>query len=309
MEKLMMNEYTAIQARRRQTTNSRQSRLLELSPEYAAMMAEYQRLCGQAAAAISEGGYEAAKAEMENYASTMDDKLTKILSGLNLPADYLEPVYDCPICMDTGYVGGTERRLCSCARQRKNRKQSDLSHMPCFDEYDEGIFRDDEQKQRTGKLRDFLIKYAENFPDNDKPNLYINSKAGLGKTFLLGCTARMVGERGFGVNMLTAYELTNLFKGEHIEQQPCMGKLKSVDFLVIDDLGVEPIYKNISVEYLYILLNERNRRHKPTAISTNLPMNDLLEKYGERIMSRVMDKSIGSHFGLTGSDLRLNKRQ
>ena len=45
-------------------------------------------------------------------------KLTKdkqrLLNAAGLPADFLEPVFDCPDCRDTGYVDG---KKCHCSRQ------------------------------------------------------------------------------------------------------------------------------------------------------------------------------------------------
>lgn len=45
-------------------------------------------------------------------------KLTKdkqrLLNAAGLPADFLEPVFDCPDCRDTGYVDG---KKCHCFRQ------------------------------------------------------------------------------------------------------------------------------------------------------------------------------------------------
>ena len=43
---------------------------------------------------------------------TRDKK--ELLRKAGLPDDYLEPVYDCPDCHDTGYVDG---RKCHCFRQ------------------------------------------------------------------------------------------------------------------------------------------------------------------------------------------------
>ena len=42
------------------------------------------------------------------------------------------------------------------------------------------------------------------------------------------------------------------------------------DVLVIDDLGTENMFKNITQEYLLYLLNERQRLNKTTIFTTNL---------------------------------------
>lgn len=55
------------------------------------------------------------------------------------------------------------------------------------------------------------------------------------------------------------------------------------DLLIIDDLGTEPLYRNVSGEYLYTIINERKITKKHTLISTNLSLDDILNRYGERI--------------------------
>ena len=42
-----------------------------------------------------------------------NDKI-KLLCDAGLPSDYLEPIFDCPDCQDTGYVNGIK---CHCFRQ------------------------------------------------------------------------------------------------------------------------------------------------------------------------------------------------
>ena len=80
--------------------------------------------------------------------------------------------------------------------------------------------------------------------------------------------------------------------------------LIEVPLLLIDDLGTEPMMRNITVEYLFTLLNERaaNRRH--TVIATNLSPVELKERYGERVASRVLDRSACATLKFTGKDLR-----
>lgn len=305
----MSNEYATVLAGIRGIKTKKMEQLAAMSPEYASLRDQYNDLCKHAIdAAVSGDGYERAVQSMLSFAEDMRLRQADILHSLGLPDDYLQPEYACDKCMDTGYIGGYERRLCTCARARLIKRDSDLEHMPRFTDFDDAIFTDKNQLEKAKTIRDFLMSYCSDFPNNEKPNLFFNSPPGLGKTFLLGCTTRELFERGHNARMLTAYELTDLFKGEHIEQKPCMKKLKNTAFLVIDDLGVEPIYKNISREYLFILLNERIKLGRHTAVSSNLTVTQLQEKYGDRIMSRIMDKKMGMHFMLSGSDLRHSGR-
>ncbi len=63
------------------------------------------------------------------------------------------------------------------------------------------------------------------------------------------------------------------------------------DVLVIDDLGTESTLKNVTKEYLYTVINERWLHGKTTVITTNLTPAELMNRYGESIASRILDKN------------------
>ena len=74
--------------------------------------------------------------------------------------------------------------------------------------------------------------------------------------------------------------------------------------LLIDDLGSEPMVKNITREYLFTLINERIAAGKGTVIATNLSPDDLEEVYGERVRSRLTDQHRSIVLKFSGKDLR-----
>ena len=83
-----------------------------------------------------------------------------------------------------------------------------------------------------------------------------------------------------------------------------LSPLLDVDLLVIDDIGAEPQFKNVTCEYLYLVISERARYHKKTIITTNLKPLEFIDRYGERIYSRIFDKSKSILLNLKGEDLR-----
>ena len=62
--------------------------------------------------------------------------------------------------------------------------------------------------------------------------------------------------------------------------------------------------RNITVEYLFLLLNERAAAKRHTVIATNLTATQLQERYGERVSSRLLDRSVCGVVQLRGKDLR-----
>ena len=66
--------------------------------------------------------------------------------------------------------------------------------------------------------------------------------------------------------------------------------LFEVPLLIIDDIGTEPMTRNVTIEYFFDLINERTNASLNTMIVTNLPFHEIKDRYGDRIHSRLMDK-------------------
>ena len=69
----------------------------------------------------------------------------ELLRKAGLPDDYLEPVYDCPDCRDTGYVNG---RKCHCFRQ------AEIALL-----YQQSNLKEILEKENLGVDKAFLIVY------------------------------------------------------------------------------------------------------------------------------------------------------
>ena len=61
---------------------------------------------------------------------------------------------------------------------------------------------------------------------------------------------------------------------------------------------------NVSEEALFSLLNERLNARRATVVATNLSVSALQDRYGERVMSRLTDRSAAQPILLTGENLR-----
>ena len=80
---------------------------------------------------------------------------------------------------------------------------------------------------------------------------------------------------------------------------------KNSDLLIIDDLGTEFITSLSTVE-LFDIINCRILEKKSTIISTNLSIDELMEQYSERILSRLYGEYDMLKF--FGDDIRLTKK-
>lgn len=250
---------------------------------------------------------------------TAFSEYTKKIRGLNaqirellikhgLPGNYLEPIYNCPICEDKGfyYDDGVNAKRCKC---------NGTEGFGCtFDDFDLELFSKD--KAQGAKLSpyehmkstlEFAKGYCEAFPNNSKPNILFYGTSGLGKSFLAACMCSAIKERGFNAVKVNAFKLIDDFKAKHLDGVSYPADYYGCDFLVIDDIGTEPMYNNITIEYLFALINERIENRRPTLFVTNQSFDNCCARYDERLASRMFDRLTTTPIAFIGENLRLKK--
>ena len=250
----------------------------------------------------------------------MEDRNREIgdrLAACGYPRDYLAPVCRCPDCRDTGYVGDVIRRECACFIRRA-RELEEKQHEKnafggaSFENIDYSVFPDEMLEGRDITQRKYMKSvvsacraFADGYP-RDKRNLILQGNTGLGKTYLLKCIEKAVSGRGLDTVYVTAYRLLDDLRNAYFRpgSRDTEGFF-DCDLLIVDDLGMEPLFDNITVELLLNVLNERTLQEKGVAVSTNLSLMDLKERYTERFFSRLMDRRIALCIPFYGMDLRL----
>ena len=80
---------------------------------------------------------------------------------------------------------------------------------------------------------------------------------------------------------------------------------QAFDLLIIDDLGTE-MNNSFTNSKLFYCINERIVNKKSTIISTNLSFQELIERYSERIFSRLT--SSYTMLKMYGDDIRIKKK-
>ncbi len=231
-----------------------------------------------------------------------------VLKKLGISASALEPKYSCKKCNDTGYVGNT---MCDCLKikvQKALIKQSGLNNKLNFDfsKCDEKILA---ESPLLAKAYRFAHKYCDNFPNNKEPNLVFYGEVGTGKTFLLECIANELINKLYYVVFTTAYDISKTmikaFNSPYSERDTILSPLFESDLLIIDDLGTEPLYHESALTNLFTLINERQRNNQALIISTNLSPQQIDERYGNRIKSRLFNQRITVTIPFKSRDLRL----
>lgn len=286
-----------------QSKRSEKEFQLDTQKEKLLLIPEYAEVCKKLSAAI----FDCNKAEFDKDVKKAEalqfeiDKLKSLKSKIEADNGIIT-AYECAICKDTGDLPNGK---CSCFYQ----KVADA----CYKEL--GInrqhlstFEDDTLSNKNGTAKYFekLLKYAVNFK-KDSLNLIFTGKTGTGKTFLAQAVADKISKNNNVVLFLSALALNNVYL-ENMYSSPFEAKkindiLETCDFLVIDDLGAERLINKVTVENLYILISARIEAKKPYLITTNLTLNEINARYGDRLFSRLTSKN-SLTFNFTGSDLR-----
>jgi DNA replication protein DnaC len=248
-------------------------------------------------------------AETADKITDLRKKAAGLLTEAGFPADYLDPIYSCLLCRDTGLLSDSTR--CECFKKRLLEDKLQEARLAdsniSFEKFNARLFGD-EPIENGKSQRDYMLKYKKileeyscSFPGCE-PLLLISGATGLGKTYLAKCVMRCVIERGYMAAFYTSYRLFSLFHRDRLGENVDLSPVFEVPLLIIDDLGSEPMTQNVTKEYFFDLMNERNSLH--TLIVTNLAFHEIKDRYGERIHSRLMDKDASLKILLKGKDIR-----
>ena len=252
--------------------------------------------------------------------NALNDLKIQYLTDHGYPEDYLNEIYDCPLCKDTGICEG---KFCKCFKKavtdimiQKSGIESVLkkeNFSTLTEEYYSPNFID----PSTGKtslemFRDALKKCRSFVSDFDKTfsNLFFYGNTGVGKTFLSNCIAWELLNRGYSVVYMSSssyfeFMASHKFNRGEDDAFAAPDYINECDLLIIDDLGTELSNKFTASEF-FACINNRLLKRKSTIISTNLTLDQISELYTERVFSRIM--SDYTLLKLTGDDIRIKKK-
>lgn len=250
--------------------------------------------------------------EKENL--ELQARRTELLVGNGYAEDWLEPIFSCPHCRDTGYVDG---KICSCLRRLYNKELTDelgvllRSGDECFDNFDLSLYG--ENRFAMEFVFNTCRAYANEFSQSSM-NMLFQGGTGLGKTFLSACIARVVAEKGFSVcydtavSALEAFEMRKFARDIEAADKASVkvSRMLDCDLMILDDLGTE-MTTSVSVSALYTLINTRLVNGKTTIISTNLTDDELKRRYTPQICSRIDGEFTKLPF--VGQDIRKIKKE
>ncbi len=240
----------------------------------------------------------------------------ELLQAAGYPSDFLDEIYSCPLCRDTGvYEGG----VCSCLSRLYNAElTAELGTLmrgdECFERFDLNLYPAEADasgvsaREAMALVYNSCRRFAENFSPSS-PNLLLQGGTGLGKTYLSACIARVVSGAGFSVCYDSASAALDCFESAKFQRDSAEGeaaairvrRMQDCDLMILDDLGTEMLTP-MSQSALYTLINTRLVNGKKMIVSTNLGNDELSRRYSAQISSRLLGEFIRLPF--FGRDIR-----
>ena len=258
--------------------------------------------------------------ELEKESLALQEKRSALLVQNGYPKDYLDPIYSCPRCRDTGWTDG---RICECV-QKLYRAEQTRELAPLLKQGDETFenFRLDyyspvapasgvSPRAQMERVLRLCRAYAESF-GAQSPNLLFTGEPGLGKTFLSASIARVVSASGHSVVYDTAGHIFARFEAQKFGRDDgenadtAVSRALGCDLLILDDLGTE-LMTSFVHSAMYQIVNTRLITGKKTVISTNLSPDELGRRYGAPVLSRLQGEYQMLLF--FGEDIRRQKRK
>lgn len=277
------------------------------------------------------------KTSVEEHIRTLEQKMDELkkekhelLAKLGILLDELEPVFECNVCKDTGFIENKNGQMCACYRQRLlnlayRQSNLELISIENFDMFNPALYAPEADYERYGinksprenvlKIKERCLEFIKRFDQPKEKNLLFSGDTGLGKTFLSNSIAKELLDKGKTVIYQTAPRLLDLimnykmrFDRQDTFDSDEYNSLFEVDLLIIDDLGAEGLNASRFSE-LFTIINTRlltqQSKCTKTILSTNLSLEKMNEYYDDRTMSRILGEFYICKF--FGDDIRLKK--
>ncbi len=308
---MILRNYEEKQHRNHRLLQERKANIHKFIPEYALLEKEMGKISLARTHALLDGDISAAD-QLKLAFQDLSHRKKAMLTDAGFDEQYLSPIYDCPDCQDTGYISGEK---CHCFKQQEIALLYEQSHITemiekeNFSALSYEYYSGDDLKRFENAVnmsKDFIRAFKNHYQ-----NLFFYGTVGIGKSFLSNCIAKEILQAGHSVLYFSAngfFETLARYSFDANSKESLYNFYKDLyncDLIILDDLGTE-VTNSFVTSQLFGFLNERHLRQKATIISTNLSLEELRDRYSDRIFSRITSNY--SICKLTGPDIRIRKR-
>lgn len=149
----------------------------------------------------------------------------------------------------------------------------------------------DERRRALDLAYDFLANYKK---DNFYKGLYIYGRYATGKTYLLSAIAQELAKKDINVLFVFMPDLVRSIKNGMTQGdlEERVNRLKQADVLMIDDIGGENFTAWFRDEIFLPIIQYRLSARLPIFLSSNLPMEDLVEELAVGRQDHDMTKAV-----------------
>lgn len=326
----LMRIYDARQSKNSKIHEKRYEEVLSRIPEYRELEDKISQNALKFAAdgVRGLGNVSELRVRLEAANRPLSEEKARLLKLHGFPEDYLDPIYTCPDCRDSGYIKSTDSppKKCHCYLKLASElpfegiQQAKIPESADFESFIYEYYSDSEADEVSCKtpreniedITSYFRTYLQQYPNVSASHL-IYGNVGVGKTHLTYCIVNELRRKSLPWIYLTAnefYDLAgqNTFLEQNSPQKAIAGQrfleALNADMLILDDIGSE-LCNTFTTSQLFLCINERQLKHKPTIITTNLSLSDLKQTYGERIFSRLLDYT---PIRISGDDIRYKKK-
>lgn len=312
----IMRRYEQTRIENRHLMEERLQTVYEKIPEYR----DLELSVGTAAVAkvrVLLEGDDSALSSMHTLVEDIQRKKRDLLTRSGFPSDFLDPIYTCRECQDTGYIETKDqlKQKCKCLRKQEIEllyAQSNIQNLIATENFSSlsySYYQGEDLERFQGAVK-ICQDFVQNFVQ-DYHNLFFYGTVGTGKSFLSGCVANELLKNGHSVLYFSSaglFELLAAYTFGAKEKETLYNfceDLYNCELLIIDDLGTEMTNSFVSTQ-LFTCLNERHLRRKSVIISTNLSLEELRDRYSDRVFSRITSNY--TLCKLTGPDIRMHRK-
>lgn len=252
----------------------------------------------------------------EKSLESLAQKRDKLMEEHGYSATYIQDVYECVKCKDSGYINGV---MCDCMKKQLQKMSLTYSNIaPAlmkagFEDFDLEYYPDKPDAQGVNPRKqmkhilDRCWNFIDSFDSEECKNLLFFGNAGLGKTLLSAAVAKEIFAKGKSVVYYSAKQLLTMLVdyefGKIPEKKDACEMVYGADLLIIDDLGSEQ-QNTYTASTLFEIINTRALNGKKMIINTNLSGRDLQTVYSARIFSRINEFET---LKFVGNDIRVLK--
>lgn len=291
---------TELKKRREQAerlADTRRKEFIEKNPELVDIENEMKNAALEVIKSVGGNGERANVSEIAKRSLQAQEKKRELIKKAGYPEDYLDAPYTCKKCKDTGILNG---KLCECHLSLL--QQLSVGELACspllarstFGSFDVKYYSDIKDSNLGFSPRDYmrgcfemLKAYAEGFT-RQSGSFFFTGGTGLGKTHLALAVLNRLTQRGFTVYYNTASSIIKQLEKERFgrSNESIEEEIHKNDLIIIDDLGAE-FATPFAEAAVNELVNNAIISGKPMIIISNLSVDKLEARYGQRVVSRL----------------------